>query len=123
MFDSGGSKAKTGYKVVSASVNDSMPSSIGRFTVCRSDWLFSAPAEVESPNEFPGAHAYWTRLNALGHNPNCLSRAKKRYSLGSRLTELFGAISIPLPDSCNWNMNDVHCQVWGVGSFPPYHFA
>lgn len=62
MFDSGGSKAKTGYNVVSASVNDSMPSSIGRFAVCRTDWLFSAPAEVESPNEFPGAHAYWTRL-------------------------------------------------------------
>ena len=69
MLDSGGSKAKTGYKVVSASVSDSMPSSIGRFTVCRSDWLFSAPAEVESPNEFPGAHAYWTRLTLSGAIP------------------------------------------------------
>jgi hypothetical protein len=49
-----------------------MPSSSVAFVSVHGAWLLLAPAEVSSPNDGPGARAYWHRPIPFGHNPDWL---------------------------------------------------
>jgi len=75
MLDSEGARQRLGRKP-SLSAQWRYAVIVGRSTACSVPWLFSAPAEVESPDDRPQRTRSLVPDDALRYDPHCLDRAK-----------------------------------------------